>query len=69
MFTDLQPIWVTGTGRFGSVSECRGLLTVVYFETQQEAEERKEWIDRIGCGGSCTHTHDVWIARDEAAVA
>ena len=62
---DFVEIWATGTGRFGSVSECRGLLTVIYFETHQEAEERQGWLDRIGCGKDCSRQHLTWdlVAR------
>lgn len=69
---DSVEIWATSTGRYGSVSECRGLLTVIYFEyfeTQQEAEARQEWLDRIGCGKECSRQHDLWVALPDMAAA
>ncbi len=65
VFSEFDSVTVHGTGRFGSVSECRGLLTIVYFETQQEAEASKASIDRIGCGHRCTRHHDLWLPLDE----
>lgn len=67
MFSEFDTVTVVGTGRYGSVSECRGLLTIVYFETQQEAENTKASIDRIGCGNHCTRHHDLWLPMDEMA--
>ncbi len=67
MFSEFDSVTVVGTGRYGSVSECRDLLTIVYFETQQEAEEAKAWIDRIGCGHACVRRHDLWLPLGEGA--
>ena len=67
VFSEFDSIMVVGTGRYGCVSECRGLLTIVYFETQQEAEKAKASIDRIGCGHGCTRRHDLWLPLDEMA--
>ena len=66
-FTEFDSFTAIGTGRYGSVSECRGLLFIVYFDTQREAEDAKASIDRIGCGSFCTRHHDVWLPLDEGA--
>lgn len=62
-------LWTTGTGRFGSVSECRGLRTVMYFETREDAEQRLEWLNRIGCGKDCSRQHDLRVALDDVIAA
>ena len=67
VFSEFDSITVYGTGRFGSVSECRNLLTILYCDTQQEAEEAKASIDRIGCGSFCTRRHDLWLPLGEGA--
>ncbi len=67
VFSEFDSVTVVGTGRYGSVSECRGLLTIVYYETQQQAEAAKGSIDQIGCGGCCTRHHDLWLPLDEGS--
>jgi len=67
VFSEFDSITVYGTGRFGSVSECRDLLTILYGDTPQEAEKAKASIDRTGCGSFCTRHHDLWLPLGEGA--
>ena len=50
--------WIEGEGRYALISWCR-VLTVMLFHTWGEAEERKRFIDEIGCGGCCIKKHYI----------
>jgi hypothetical protein len=49
--------WVTGEGRFASVSLCPPDVTVMLFREREKAEEAKGLIDRLACGGRCWKRH------------
>jgi hypothetical protein len=59
-------LWCWGNGPWASVSLClhwgsprAAHVTVILFETRQEAEKAKESIDHGGCGGRCSRRHRV----------
>lgn len=47
--------WITGDGRWGSISECDAPegATVWLHETLADAEDAIEFIDTFGCGCRC----------------
>ena len=45
--------WIEGEGQYALLAWCR-VLTVMLCQTIDEAEEKKKFIDEIGCGGNCT---------------
>jgi len=45
--------WVTGEGRYATVSDCQDIQTVMLHETMDEAVKVKEQIDSTGCGSKC----------------
>jgi hypothetical protein len=45
--------WVSGNGRFASVSYCPRGITVQLYADRVEAEQAKAFIDRLACGGRC----------------
>jgi hypothetical protein len=47
-----------GEGPFAVLARCRG-LSVSLWSTAERAQEVKERIDRIGCGGFCGRNHEV----------
>lgn len=53
-----RAVWVTGEGRFALLARCH-VLTVTLWETPEEAEERKRFIDRTACGGRCHRDHKI----------
>ena len=51
--------WVSGEGRFASVSWCHPGATVELYADREKAEQAKRAIDMGGCGGSCSCLHAV----------
>lgn len=54
-----RALWVCGRGPWASVSFCPRGTTVQLYETQLEAVEAKQAIDRGSCGGACIRQHYV----------
>jgi hypothetical protein len=52
-----KAIWIEGDGQYASVSDCPPGSTIYLFETQEEAEGAKDFIDSLGCGGRCRGKH------------
>ena len=50
--------WIEGEGQYALLAWCR-VLTVTLCQTRGEAEEKKEYIDEIGCGGFCYKKHEI----------
>ena len=54
-----EAVWILGEGRFALLAPC-GKLSVSLWETREEAEERKETIDKYACGGMCNRgRHEI----------
>ena len=53
-----RAVWITGSGQYALVARCRA-LTVTLWEDPQDAEMRKEFIDKTACGGMCTRDHEI----------
>jgi hypothetical protein len=57
--------WITGVGRYASISWCNGrrhrnhYVTVVLAESLEGAMNAKAEIDYIACGGGCERRHQV----------
>ena len=49
---------IEGEGQYALLAWCR-VLTVMLCQTRDEAEEKKKFIDEIGCGGFCTNKHEI----------
>jgi hypothetical protein len=49
---------IHGDGQFALLAWCR-VLTVTLWQTREEAEEQKKFIDRTGCGGFCSGDHEI----------
>ncbi len=52
--------WVVGVGQYASISWCnyrgkygRRYVTVMLFETLEEAQQARGFIDHAGCGSAC----------------
>jgi hypothetical protein len=45
-------LWIHGRGPYASLAYCGG-LTVMLYETLDEALAGKRFIDRLGCGHAC----------------
>ncbi len=56
--------WITGSGRWASVSRCRG-VTVMLWPAEAEARRALEAIAAFGCGGRCTQKHALIRLSDE----
>lgn len=54
-------LWIVGTGDYASISWCGNWdhVTVVLHRAAQDASAAADFIDRIGCGGRCTGSHQV----------
>jgi hypothetical protein len=50
--------WVVGEGEWALIAWCR-TPTVTLWDTLEEAEQSRAWIDRYGCGGGCSHDHPI----------
>lgn len=50
--------WIEGHGRFAVLAHCK-VLTVTLWNTRQEAQDAKRFIDDIGCGGVCKGKHEI----------
>ncbi len=63
---------VEGTGPYAFVTACRPeFVYVSLWGTMEEAEKKKAWIDRFGCGGRCRHEmrhmwHRIFDIRERA---
>ena len=49
---------IEGEGRYALLAWCR-VLTVILCQTIDEAEQKKQYIDEICCGGFCTKKHEI----------
>jgi hypothetical protein len=54
-----EAIWISGDGRFASVSHCREAPTVELHKTRADAECAKRIIDSSDCGGACRRDHEI----------
>jgi hypothetical protein len=60
-------LWIAGGGYsypldrpvWASVSNCRGMQTVILHRTEAEASKAGELIDKDACGGCCQGAHYV----------
>ena len=54
-------LWVTGHGKYATVSWCGGWdeVTVVLYEDLSEALTRLKMLDRTACGGRCIGNHQI----------
>ena len=51
--------WVVGEGQFALLAPCR-VLTVTLWETRDEAEKQKTFIDQTACCSQCTpNLHEI----------
>jgi hypothetical protein len=50
--------WVQGDGAYASLAHCH-VLTVWLYDTLEEAEHAKWFIDWHGCGGKCSNHHEI----------
>ncbi len=50
--------WIMGEGRWASLAHCRG-LTVILFDSLDDARAAQDAIDRRACGGGCQRRHEV----------
>jgi hypothetical protein len=57
--------WVTGRGPWASVSDCPRGRTVQLYETKDEADKARAFIDRHSCGGACCRRHRVVYLPEE----
>lgn len=48
--------WIIGHGRWASVAECRGTITVMLFSSPAEATQAKAFMD-THCFGTCPIHH------------
>lgn len=53
-----RAIWVQGSGAWASVAYCRA-TTVMLHETESDARQSLQVIDRFGCSGRCTRRHQL----------
>jgi len=53
-----QAEWIEGEGRYAVLAWCR-VLTVILCQTRDESEQKKKFIDEIGCGGFCAKKHEI----------
>jgi hypothetical protein len=53
-----RSVWVTGEGRYAVLAWCRS-LTVTLWESPAEAENAKQFIDKLACGGMCSRDHEI----------
>jgi hypothetical protein len=51
--------WITGSGRYASVSYCPRGITVILFAERAAAEAARRGIDKWRCGGMCCGRHSV----------
>src|SRR5262249_24945858 len=54
--------WVSGEGRFASMSDCPPGATVMLFRAREDAERAERVIDATGWGGRCWRRQGV-VAR------
>lgn len=56
-------VWIhragPGTVRWALLAHCTGRLTVTLHRSRRDAEQRRQHIDRTGCGHLCTRHHEV----------
>jgi hypothetical protein len=50
--------WVLGEGEWALIAWCR-TPTVTLWDTLEEAEQSRAWLDRWACGGACVRNHDI----------
>jgi hypothetical protein len=50
--------WVSGEGPILLLAHCRQ-LTITRWNKSSDAYKRKEFIDRLGCGGACCGSHEI----------
>ena len=56
--------WISGGGPVALLAPCR-VLTVTLWDTREAAQQQKDIIDRLACGGLCTSwRHRIVDLRD-----
>ena len=56
--------WVQGEGDYALLAWCPPLSVSLWWN-KREAEEQKEFIDRLGCGHTCTKRHEIVLLEFE----
>jgi len=54
-----KALWAAGSGPWASFSDCPRGRTIQLYDTREEAERAKEFIDKWMCGGLCCRAHRV----------
>jgi hypothetical protein len=57
-------LWIHGRGPYASLAYCGG-LTVMLYETEEQALVGKRFIDCLGCGHACRGQTSTGVHRIE----